>query len=326
MKRRLVSFGCSHAFGVEMHGRGIQHHDDNFSLNYANLVAQRYNLDFKIAARPGNSNKQILHDVIELVQPNDICLLAWTYGERSRYIKVENTNSHANVNFSAFHALKVLYDNNPSDAVSNVFTKLFGWFANEPDRVSIDSQHYFLNSPSDKNKMAPLINFCQSYYQYYNTLTIRVLDFLEIYHAVNAIIKQRGATAVNFHFSTESETINGLKFPETLSADFVQADQSYNSYKNSLQGFSKNNLDKILVHDEDKACSQLFDYYNQDTSKLTWQIAETDAQPLSFVDWYMREYYNNYQHDWPDNRMGHLGPNAHEVLSNTVINHLEDKI
>lgn len=317
MKRRLVSFGCSHAFGAEMHGRGIINHDDNFELNYANFVAQHYNLDFKLAARCGYSNKQILHDVIELVEPNDICLLAWTYGDRDRYIKVDNTNPKSNTNFSGYHALKVLYDHDVSEDASNMFTKMFGWFTKEDDRANVDEKHYFLNTPNDKNKMQHLISFSQAYYKYYGKTAIKVIDFLETYQAVNAIIQSRGATALNFHYSMENEILKGLTFAETISAKYIQPKDSYSEY-------NKNNTDKLLFHTADKSNSQLFDYYNKDTNKIEWHTEY--VIPISFVDWYMKTHYKDYEHNWPDNRMGHLGPHAHKVLSKYLIEHLEDNM
>jgi hypothetical protein len=332
MKRRLVSFGCSHAFGAEMHGSDVQNHDDNFNLNYANFVAQHYNLDFKMAARPGNSNKQILHDVIEQVKPNDVCLLGWTYADRDRYIKETNNDSYANVNFSTFHALKVLYDNRLSLSNDNMFTHIFDWFSKESVRVGVDNYHYFLKDSDDKNKLNHLKIFCQSYYEYYASPSIKTINFLEMYHSANAIIQQRGALAVNFHFSMDSETIIPLKFSENLSAEFIQSDKSYSNFKNDISGFSKINKDKLLVHPSDKKDSKLFDYYNNDNSRLTWQVSDDNPMPLSFKDWYMRNYHVDLYktpfnaHDWPDGRLGHLGPHAHELLSNIIINHLKDII
>lgn len=39
MKRRIVNYGCSHAFGVEIAGRGEIYHPDNIRLNFGNLDA-----------------------------------------------------------------------------------------------------------------------------------------------------------------------------------------------------------------------------------------------------------------------------------------------
>jgi len=94
MKKRIINFGCSHAAGVEIAGRieqkklgGDTHlqehmikHPDNIELNFGNLVAKHFNRDFRITARPGNSNRHIYHDAISTdIQPGDICLLSWTY-------------------------------------------------------------------------------------------------------------------------------------------------------------------------------------------------------------------------------------------------------
>ena len=60
MYNRVINFGCSHAFGAEIAGSGIIHHPTNMELNFGNHVAKLYQKEFKIAARCGNSNRQIM--------------------------------------------------------------------------------------------------------------------------------------------------------------------------------------------------------------------------------------------------------------------------
>ena len=83
---------------------------DNIELNFGNLVAKHFNRDFRITARPGNSNRHIYHDAISTdIQPGDICLLSWTYFGRDIWFNPSDDDESINhCHFDRIHTMVVL--------------------------------------------------------------------------------------------------------------------------------------------------------------------------------------------------------------------------
>lgn len=316
MSGRVVNYGCSHAFGAEIAGRGINFHYDNVRLNFGNLVAQHFNKEFKIAARPGNSNRQILHDVMEFVQPGDICLLSWTYADRERWILPENKDAESNTNYTSYHALRVLTENNYRGSLQT-FKERFFPGKDEDDKKKIESTHFFL-----KNIDNPIVqSVCRAHYDYFSQPGIQTMNFLEIYQATNEIIKNRGAHAVNFHFDMEPEVQINLKFFEEVDTKFLQSNAGYYKYDKE---YSPTVQEYFLTHPMDTEQSSLYRYYQNDNTRINWVVQEgVNLHPRSFKQWYTEKYHGD-KDIWPDNRLGHLGGHGHEVLSEFIIPKVEE--
>lgn len=316
MNKRIVNYGCSHAFGAEIAGRGNVYHADNVNLNFGNLVAKHFNRDFKIAARPGNSNRQILHDVIEFVQPGDICLLSWTYADRERWIVPGNNNPDENTNYTLYHTLSVLQYNDYKDSSAAFLSRFFPSKEKE-EKKKIESSHYFLKNADD-----PIVkSVCQTHYDYHSNTGIQTLNFLEIYKCANEIIKSRGATAVNFHYDMEPETLICLKYFDEMNTKYFQASSSYYNYHNELDPEFHN---YFLTHSEDTENCELYRFYHNDSTRINW-VKEPGVNPLpySFTQWYMEKYHNK-KSGWPGDLLGHLDAEAHNVLSEFIIKKLEE--
>lgn len=315
MNRRIVNFGCSHAFGAEIAGRAETFHPENVYFNFGNLVAKHLDCEFKIAARPGNSNRQILHDVIEFVKPDDICLIAWTYADRERWIVPNNTTPDGNTNYTSFHTLSVLDHSNYKDS-SKTFMKRFFPSSDQDDRKRIEQNHYFLKNIND-----PVIqSLSKAHYDYYSKPGIQTINFLEIYKCVNEIIKSRGAVAVNFHFDMEPEIMIFLKYYEEMNTKFLQSKASYYNYYNEC---APEVQDFFLTHSTDTENCELYRFYRNDTTRIEWVKKEgVDPSPYSYKQWYMQKTYGDTT-GWPGDRLGHLDKDAHRVLSDIIIEKLK---
>ncbi len=318
MKRRIVNYGCSHAFGAEIAGRGEIYHPDNVRLNFGNLVAQHYDCDFKITARPGNSNKQILHDIIEFVQPGDICLLAWTYADRERWIVPENTIPDGNTNYTSFHTLSVLTENSYKDS-NKTFKERFFPSKDQEERKRIERNHYFLKDAND-----PVIkSLSQAHYDYYSKPGIQTINFLETYKCANEIIKSRGAVAVNFHYDMEPDILIFLKYYEEMPTKFLHSRESYYNHYNEV---APEVQDFLLTHSEDTENSELYKFYHNDTTRINWvKKSGVDPSPYSFKHWYMEKNYNTSV-GWPNGRLGHLDADGHQVLAEIIIDKLQETL
>jgi hypothetical protein len=312
MYNRVINFGCSHAFGAEIAGSGIIHHPTNMELNFGNHVAKLYQKEFKIAARCGNSNRQILQDVIEFVEPGDICLLAWTYLDRKLWVLPRNTDPYSNFHYSSIHTITVMESQYSSTlkVLADKFSDL-----TEKHRQDINKQHYFLKKSNSKNPS--IMAVANAHNEYYAQEEIKILDFLEVYRCANEIIKIRGAHAVNFHYDIENDSII-----EKL-AGYKEMRLKYNQPKDSYHDFSdkfteKEHTDFFLTHGQQMEKSRLFEFYRNDPTRVKWVI---DERPVPFKQWYSYKYYND-KYIWPKGRLGHLDDHAHNVLATQIIDHM----
>jgi hypothetical protein len=315
MYNRVVNFGCSHAFGAEMAGSGIIHHPTNMELNFGNHVAKLYQKEFKIAARCGNSNRQILQDVIEFVEPGDICLLSWTYLDRKLWVLPRNTDPYSNFHYSSIHTIMVM-----ESQYSSTLKVLDDKFSDLTDkhRHDINKKHYFLKKSNLKNPSVMAV--ANAHNEYYSQEEIKILDFLEVYRCANEIIKIRGAHAVNFHYDIENNSII-----EKL-AGYKEMRLKYNQPKDSYHDFSdkfteKEHTDFFLTHGQQMEKSRLFEFYRNDPTRVKWVI---DERPVPFKQWYSNKYYND-KYIWPKDRLGHLDDHAHNVLASQIIDHMSNR-
>lgn len=89
---RLITFGCSYTYG---HGLddclssdGITHGSEPSRLSFPAILSNRLNCDYVNLAKPGNSNKEIWHDILNFdFNSSDVALTTWTYFTRFCIIK-----------------------------------------------------------------------------------------------------------------------------------------------------------------------------------------------------------------------------------------------
>lgn len=307
---RIVSFGCSHACGCEIEGPGISWSRKNIESSFGNLVANYFNKEFKLSARPGASNRQIFLNVIEHVQPGDICLLSWTYFNRENWFASSDESKIRSDVFNSHLMLQAL-ELNKTGIFHNVINTLYNKFETYEDqmRAGIDNASQYLKYYDDESVIA----VASAWELYHSNIIARVFDFLESFHAANNVIKQRGATAVNFHFAEESteyfDVLNKI-YPilkKPYKHDFYI---DFGTPEYCLMIPEGNNL-------------KIFDDYvnNQDFIRFY----NKDGNFVSFKHWYAEKMYND-PYMSPDNRMGHLDASAHEILSNFIINKLNSML
>lgn len=318
MRARVVNYGCSHAFGSELAKPGDSVAPPNVDLNFGNLVAKHYDRDFKIAARPGNSNKQMLHDVIEHVREGDICLLSWTYADRDRFIEPENDSRYNNCNYTSFHTLSVLQFEGYKDT-SKTFMERFFPTPEQERRKKIEASHHFLKNATD-----PMIqSVCRAHYDYYSHPGIQIMNFLEIYKCVNEIIRSRGARAVNFHYDMESDIIIKLLYHEENDTKCLQGTNCYYDFRNELAE-TPEYTDYYLCHPTELSEIELYKFYRDDKTRIDFVSPQQgNPMPYPFKQWYMEKFYGD-RHTWPAGRLGHLDAAGHECLSKFIIEKLEE--
>lgn len=307
---RVVSFGCSHACGCEIEGMGVAWSTTNVESSFGNLVAKHLKKEFKLSARPGASNRQIFLNALEHVEPGDICLLSWTYFNRENWFADSDSDKIRSDVFNAHEMLRVLELNNKGlfQHVTNKFHKKPKTIA-EQTRDGIDITSQYLRNSDDET----LIAVANAWDLYHSTEMVRVFDFLESFHAANAIIKQRGATAVNFHFAEESTSyydfLNKVRpiltkpFKHDFYIDFGNPEYCLMIPEgNNLRMFDDyiNNQDFIRFYD--KTGSQVSFKY--------WYCEKELGDPIAF----------------PGDRISHLDAKAHVLLANYIINKLQTTI
>lgn len=304
---RIVSFGCSHACGCEIEGAGISWSRKNVESSFGNLVAKHFDKEFKLSARPGASNRQIFLNALEHVQPNDVCLLSWTYFNRENWIAESDQAKIRSDVFNTHLMLQALELNN-TGLLQNVVNTLYKKFETYEDqaRAGIDHTSQYLKHYDDPAIMA----VANAWELYHSKDIVRVFDFLETFHAVNAIIKQRGATAINFHFAEESSSYFDLlnKIQPILKKP----------YKHDFY-IDFSTPDYCLTIPEGNNLNIFDDYINnQDFIRFY----DKHGNQVSFKYWYCETEFND-PYMFPGNRMGHLDAQAHVLLSEFIINKLE---
>lgn len=96
MTNRLVTFGCSYAFG---HGLQDCIQSDMISpgatpskFTFSEIIASSLKIPHVNMAKPGSSNKQIAHSIKNFnFHKNDLVIVSWSHAERSAIIKQDNT-------------------------------------------------------------------------------------------------------------------------------------------------------------------------------------------------------------------------------------------
>jgi len=96
----------------------------------------------------------------------------------------------------------------------------------------------------------------------------------------------------------------------------LKYNQPIDSYDNFSERFTeKNHTNVFLTYKQQIEKSQLFEFYQKDTTQLKWIV---DKEPATFKQWYTYKYYGD-KYIWPGERLGHLDEHAHNVLAGQII-------
>jgi hypothetical protein len=300
---RVLTLGCSHAWGAEANGPGVLDVPENLNVSFGKLVADRLELEFAMAARPGVGNDQILHDVIQHVQENDICLVSWTYADR--YLWTAKDNTEESNWFTNWHVLTVLSNNLPR--YFEIAEKFFKQKKEVLDKhVHANRSHPFIKNIHDPD----LIRFCEGQAVYALENMPKIVNFLKTYHAVDSIIKSRGATPVYLHYDMETDLLQQISGMEEIEVQRIFPNRLYEMEETKNPGW-----EEVLFHNE-LDNTTLLNGYRGDSNFIRWRIKST---ALSYKDWY---FNNNNLTQWPDDRLGHLDAKAHKELADIILEKL----
>lgn len=105
MNKTLWAFGCSETFGSFLPDAIPKVNLDGSidilpsSLAWPSLLAKHLGYECKNLAQPGNSNKGIVQDIIsciDLIKPNDIVCIQWTFVVRNNVYTTDGKNLRIN--------------------------------------------------------------------------------------------------------------------------------------------------------------------------------------------------------------------------------------
>ena len=165
---RIINYGCSHAIGAEIEGRGIYYHPNNTKYCYGNLIAKHFDLPFFIAARGGNSNKDIYDDVIHYAQSNDIALVGLTSSRLSIY-----SEPNMNKGFTLAPAISKVMDDIVNCNTSEILLKIYG---EETYKKKLQKHSDLFGFTP--NQTSILLNY---YFQFYSNPIFQYREFLDSY-------------------------------------------------------------------------------------------------------------------------------------------------
>ena len=298
---RVITFGCSHAWGAECVTATRKDAPENLNASFGKQVANKLGLEFAMAARAGVGNDQILFDVIEHVQENDLCLVSWTYLDR--YLWTARNKDDESSWFTNWHVLTVLSNNLPR--YFEIAEKFFNVKQKVRDRhLEANKFHPFIKNIHDPD----LIKFCEGQAVYGLASMPKIVNFLKTYHAVDSIIKSRGATPVYLHYDIETPELQSISGVEDLEVKRIFPDRLYAMEETK----ETDGWNEVLFHNEIDN-TPLLNGYRADSNFIRWKVEDNAA---SYKDWY---FHNNNLTTWPGDRIGHLDEQAHNELADIIL-------
>ena len=269
---RVLTLGCSHAWGAEAKSAGVIDTLENLNLSFGKLVADSLDLEFAMAAE------------------NDICLVSWTYLDR--YLWTARNTTEESSWFTNWHVLTVLSNNLPK--YFEIAEKFFKQKKEVRDKhVHANRFHPFMKNMNDPD----LIKFCEGQAVYGLASMPKIVNFLKTYHAVDSIIKSRGATPVYLHYDVESDALQKITGMDELDVQRIFPDRLYAMEETNNPGW-----EEVLFHNE-LDNTTLLNGYRDDSNFIRWKIEGTASE-------------------WPGDRLGHLDAQAHKELADIILEKL----
>jgi len=223
--KRVVAYGCSHAYGSEMSGR--HNNDGSKEFVFGNLVAKHYNVPFHRVAEPGNSNEGMVHNTIENCEEGDLCIFSSIQLRRAMYHPIEDDDPIGPQHLTQFE-VGTVYDKSNKKIPSWLHIN----FIKEVRKKEFEEkgrQHSFMNN-SDKPHVPAIAEYFIGYRWEFLPLFI---DYLKYYASWNAIALSRGAFPVNFIFDESENKLDRMLNFEGKGSHFRNG-QTLNSSKHFL--------------------------------------------------------------------------------------------
>ena len=292
MIKRVVAYGCSHAYGTEMSGR----HDSTGSREFVwgNLVAKHYDVPFHRVAQPGNSNEGILHNVIEHCQEGDLAVFSNTQLRRAVYTPIKDGDVIEPENITKFDVGMILDEHTMTpkwldlDKIKN-------------RRVTEFKQAGF-NNTLNKYKNTPHLKSIAEYYVGYKWNFLPMfITYLSYYASWNAIAKSRGAYQINFMFDEASDILHKMFNLDNVGPHF----------KNSFT--DKEYIKERMPHTVNTS-KHYKDWLNDET-----RICKGE---LSLMKWVLKQQGLPLD-EFPDNRFAHVGKEQQPLIASEIIKRCE---
>lgn len=299
--KRVISLGCSHAWGSEIAGRGITHHIKNYNLNFGKLFADKLGLPFSREGVPGGSNDLITHLAIEKIQPNDIVLVSWTYTQRHMFFNNDDYVEKESHNYTIYEISQLI--KHEVDR-KNILQRFFHKF-NLNEKVlnhienEINEKHgvpYFLKSITEVEE---IIAKYHVFYEY--SKQVQFMNFLRNYHTVNSIAKSRDACIINFNID---QPPNEAREWENFSNDYMP--YAYWQYDEHQQNPINKDFTQLRIYND----------WKNDPNRIVPN--DPDYYSLKNLSLINTGYTDPFI--WPEDRIGHLASDQHKWIANYLYN------
>ena len=294
MIRRVVAYGCSHAWGSEISGRFNDTGSREFV--FGNLVAKHYGVPFHRVAQPGNSNEGMLHQVIEHCEEGDLSIFSGIQLRRSVYHPMSDDDPIGPQTISQYEAGVICAENN---------AKLPWWLAikriNQMKDVLAKQElkHKLLEHSHDPHVPAMAEYFIGYRWEFLPLF----MDYLKFYASWNAIAYSRGSYPVNF-ISFESRT----KLRNMLNLDVGKGPHFRTVYREQMPP------EETMPHTLNTS-----KHYNNWLNDPT-RICKGD---LCLLGWVLQQQGLDPD-EWPDNRVGHVGKEQQPLIAQEIIKKCEE--
>lgn len=293
--KRVISFGCSHAWGSELSGRGATHHEDHYNLNYGKVFADLLELPFVREGVPGGSNELVSHLVIEKIQPNDIVVIAWTYTQRDMYFQNSDYPEKESLNYTLYEVSQIVKHELYQKNILQRFFNKFNIDVNVLNKMEseLNENHgvpRFLQSITEIEKA-----IAKYHISYHYSKEVQFINFLRTYNLVNAYAKSKNCKVINFMFDQGCEE---AKSWENFDRDYMPyAWWQYEDHQ-------KNPIDKDFTN------LNIYKDWKNDPNRIV------PKQPEYYCIKHLSMLNTGYDDPmaWPDNNIGHVGPDQHKWI------------
>lgn len=303
MIKRVVAYGCSHAWGSEMSGR----FNDTGSreLVFGNLVAKHYGVPFHRVAQPGNCNEGMLHQAIEHCEEGDLSIFSGIQLRRSVYHPMSGNDPIGPQTITQFEAGLICEENNaklPWWLEIKFIKQMKDVFAKQ------ELEHKLLIHRNDPHVPAIAEYFIGYRWEFLPLF----LDYLKFYASWNAIAYSRGSYPINFISFESSSKLRNMVHLEKLTGSIsnhvgkgphfrnARGDPNYtNERMPHTLNTSKHYLD--WLNDPTRICKG-------ELGLLGWALQQQGLDPYK----------------WPDNRMGHVGKEQQPLIAQEIIKKCEE--
>ena len=300
MIKRIVAYGCSHAYGSEMAGRGDSTgRKENI---WGARIAKHYDLPFVNHGRPGNSSKVVLHQVLEHCQPGDLCIFSGIQMRRDMYIPTKDDDIVGPANITMWEVGKVL--EHMVNHTDKKF-KLATWFPwnHIVNKQTKDFKEFNIGKRFVEYANLKTNQIISEYYAMYAwELAPMFVDWLTTYASYNAIAKSKGAYPVNFMFD------QSVKLTD-LTLNYPHETNIYTKAPTLSEPLDAQMPKKLID-------GQLYKEWRNDPTRIC-------KGEYALMQWVLKEQGLSVD-QYPDNRMGHCGIGQQQPIADEIIKKIDE--